>query len=329
MAKANGIYERKGKSGDITYYVRYSYIYRDTEGNEKIKDVREKLGRKSRGFTREMAKEAPKARLGEIAQGRFNLDKVRKPHAFGELVESYLKHAESYKASFNREKYAIQRLQEYFGSATHLSKITTWTVEKWKRKRAKQVQPSTVNRELTILKHMLKMAVRWELASVNPAAAVSPFSIQEGRIRFASEDELPRLIEACMNQTTSPWLHPLVILALAHKAKAVQQLGDALEQIAKGQTAQQGETAMNAQTSGNLERFRNILVVKSGRRTVRNWTEERTISRLPLIRIGAGGITLSLEVIDNSIHFQFKNCVLPPKLPLRRSFTTTCLNSSL
>jgi hypothetical protein len=81
MAKANGIYERKGKSGDITYYVRYSYIYRDTEGNEKIKDVREKLGRKSRGFTREMAKEALKARLGEIAQGRFNLDKVRKPHA--------------------------------------------------------------------------------------------------------------------------------------------------------------------------------------------------------------------------------------------------------
>jgi hypothetical protein len=56
-------------------------------------------------------------------------------------------------------------------------------------------------------------------------------------------------------------------------------------------------------------------VVKSGRQTVRNWTEERTISRLPLIRIGAGGITLSLEVIDNSIHFQFKNCVLPPKLP--------------
>jgi len=283
MAKANGIYEREGKSGDITYYIRYSYTYQDTEGNEKIKDVREKLGRKSSGFTREMAKEAPKARLGEIAQGRFNLDKVRKPHAFGELVESYLKHAESYKASFNREKYAIEGLQEYFGSATHLSKITTWTVEKWKRKRAKQVQPSTVNRELTILKHMLKMAVRWELASVNPAAAVSPFSNHEGRIRFASEDELPRLIEACMNQTTSPWLHPLVILALntlapAHKPKAVQQLGDALEQIAKGQTAQQGETAMNAETSSNLERFRNILVVKSGRRTVRNWTEERTKS---------------------------------------------------
>jgi site-specific recombinase XerD len=398
MAKANGIYERKGKSGDITYYVRYSYIYRDTEGNEKIKDVREKLGRKSRGFTREMAKEALKARLGEIAQGRFNLDKVRKPHAFGELVESYLKHAESYKASFNREKYAIEGLQKYFGSATHLSKITTWTVEKWKRERAKQVQPSTVNRELTILKHMLKMAVRWELASVNPASVVSPFPIQEGRIRFATEEELPKLIESCRNQATSPWLHPLVVLAMntsarqgeildllregdvdfersliyfgrtknrklkvipmnraareavewflqnskgkylvswpwgdpvgkttvydafnracheaeiqnlhfhdlrhtaasymvmngvdlptvkeilghseinmtmryshlapAHKAKAVQQLGDALEQIQQGPLDRQAEATTDAQTATNLAHFRHVLVVKSGR----------------------------------------------------------------
>jgi hypothetical protein len=57
---------------------------------------------------------------------------------------------------------------------------------------AKKVQATTVNRELTILKHMLKMAVKWELASTNPAAGVDPFPVQEGRIRFASEDEIPR-----------------------------------------------------------------------------------------------------------------------------------------
>jgi Phage integrase family len=52
---------------------------------------------------------------------------------------------------------------------------------------------------------------------------------------------------------------------LLPKAKAVQQLGDALERIAKGQAGQQVEAAMNAQTPSNLERFRNVLVVKSGR----------------------------------------------------------------
>src|SRR5262249_43650669 len=160
------------------------YNYRDERENLREKDIKEKVGRRSQGCTREMAKEALKARLGELTQGRFNLDKVRKPHTFGELVDKYLKHAESYKASFSREKHAINALRQYFGSACQLSQITTWLVEKWKRERAKQVQPATVNRELTILKHMLKMAVRWELtSSTNPAAAVSPLPIQEGRIR--------------------------------------------------------------------------------------------------------------------------------------------------
>ena len=57
---AKGIYERKGLNGDVTYYIRYQ-----VDGI----DIKERLGRKSRGFTREMAKDALKARLGEIAQG--------------------------------------------------------------------------------------------------------------------------------------------------------------------------------------------------------------------------------------------------------------------
>ena len=220
MAKRDGIYPRKLKSGDITYYLRFRYTYRDeTTGAMRMKEIKEKLGRKSQGFTKEMAKDALRARLGEIAQGRFNLDKVRKPHSFGELVDRYLKHAESYKASFHREKYAIAGLREHFGAGTHLSSITKWGVEKWKRARAREVQPSTANRELTILKHMLKMAVEWELTSVNPAVGVSPFPIQEGRIRFASEEELPRLLEACLNEITSPWLFPLVVLALNTSAR--------------------------------------------------------------------------------------------------------------
>ena len=102
---------------------------------------------------------------------------------------------------------------KYF-AGRYLSDITTWVVEKWKRERVKQVQPSTVNRELTVLKHMLKMAVKWELASINPAASVMPFPVQEGRTRFASEEELPRLLEACRNQIRWPWLYPSVILSV-------------------------------------------------------------------------------------------------------------------
>ena len=54
-------------------------------------------------------------------------------------------------------------------------------------------------------------------------------------------------------------------LAPAHKAKAVQQLGDVLEQIAQGPLAQPAETAAPNQTSPDLAHFRHVLVVKSGR----------------------------------------------------------------
>ena len=70
---AKGIFERKGRNGDVTYYIRYQVEHTD---------VKERVGRKSRGFTREVAKEALKTRLGDIARGHFNLEKVRKPVPF-------------------------------------------------------------------------------------------------------------------------------------------------------------------------------------------------------------------------------------------------------
>ncbi len=210
---AKGIYERQGKNGDVTYYIRYQFKTMGADGVEFIKDLKEKVGRKSRGFTRELAREALKAREGEIAQGRFNLEKVKKPHAIGELLERYHKHAESYKASYSRERYALERFKKYF-AGRYLSDVTTWAVEKWKREREKQVERSTVNRELTVLKHMFKTGVKWGLMESNPAAGVAPFPVQEGRFRYLSEDEIPALLTACEKQVTSPWLSPLVVMAL-------------------------------------------------------------------------------------------------------------------
>jgi hypothetical protein len=46
---AKGIYERRGLNGDVTYYIRHQ-----VDGT----DSKERVRRKSRGFTREMAKDA-------------------------------------------------------------------------------------------------------------------------------------------------------------------------------------------------------------------------------------------------------------------------------
>ena len=121
---ARGIYERKGKHGDVTYYIRYQFKTINADDIEIVKDFKEKVGRKSRGCTREMAKDALKAREGEIAQGRFNLEQVRKPHPVSELIDRYHKHAESYKASYSRERYALDSFKTYF-SGRYLADVTT------------------------------------------------------------------------------------------------------------------------------------------------------------------------------------------------------------
>jgi hypothetical protein len=146
---AKGIFERKGKNGDVTYYIRYQ-----TDGV----DIKERVGRKSRGFTRELAKEALNSRLGDIAQGHFNLEKVRKPVPFAKLVEKYKEFAGGYKRGWETEKYIVEEFATLLGD-TPLAQITTWQIEKWKAEAGKRLNPVTVNRRLTVIKHMFKKAV--------------------------------------------------------------------------------------------------------------------------------------------------------------------------
>ena len=92
---AKGIYGRKGLNGDVTYYIRYQ-----ADGT----DIKERVGRKSRGFTREVPKEALRSRLGDVARGHFNLEKVRKPVPFSKLAERYREFASGYKRGWYDEK---------------------------------------------------------------------------------------------------------------------------------------------------------------------------------------------------------------------------------
>jgi site-specific recombinase XerD len=201
---AKGIYERGGKNGDVTYYIRYQ-----TEGV----DIKERVGRKSRGFTRELAKEALNSRLGDIAQRHFNLEKVRKPVPFAKLAEKYKEFPGGYKRRWETEKYIVEEFASLLGD-TPLAQITTWQIEKWKAETGKRLNPVTVNRRLTVIKHMFRKAVEWDLLKSNTATSVKRFAVTSERTRFLTEYEIHVLLEKCENQVTSPWLLPLVTLAL-------------------------------------------------------------------------------------------------------------------
>ena len=211
---AKGIYQRKGKK-DITYYIRYQF---------HGKDIKEPVGKKSLGCTKEWAKDALKARLGEIAQGRFNLAKTRKPVPFSCLMERYREWAASNKQAWDEEKYVLGMFAKRFGD-TPLSQMTTWQIEKWKAERRKEVKPGTVNRQLTVIKHMFRMAIEWGLTTNNPASAVKRFPVNDQRTRFLGVEEVPKFLNRCEEQLTSPWLLPLVTLAIHTGMRQGELLG--------------------------------------------------------------------------------------------------------
>jgi integrase len=77
----------------------------------------------------------------------------------------------------------------------------------------RRISPSTVNREMTVLKHILARAVEWEYLGDNRAAKVKPLRETPGRTRFLSLEEIDRLLAAC-DASESPYLRPFAVVAM-------------------------------------------------------------------------------------------------------------------
>lgn len=85
--------------------------------------------------------------------------------------------------------------------------------------------PATQTRYLAVLKHALSVARReWEWIEENPAERVRSPKEPRGRVRFLSDGERDRLLEACRT-SRNPTLYPLVVVALSTGAR----LGELLQ----------------------------------------------------------------------------------------------------
>jgi site-specific recombinase XerD len=71
------------------------------------------------------------------------------------------------------------------------------------------VSAHTVQKELNILKHLLRLAVEWEIVPTNHAQGVKSPKVPAGRVRYLQPTELRALMEA-----SPEWLRPVVGLAV-------------------------------------------------------------------------------------------------------------------
>ena len=166
--------------------------------------------------------EREKARAGESS----GVQEV-KTYKVVDLAEEYLKWAERQR-SYKDKKRGIRQLVDVFGNHD-VNDLNTREIEQWQSMRLKYNKPSTVNRLLATLKHMVNKGTQWGMASDRALKQVRNVKLlpeNNRRLRFLSIEECQRLIECCHKA-----LKPIVVVALQTGMRRGEVLGLKWEQI--------------------------------------------------------------------------------------------------
>lgn len=156
-----------------------------------------------------------------ISEGRFFKTAKAQKHTLGDLVDRYIETVLPQKPrSQQKQTKQLQWWKEQIGLYP-LSDITPALIAQQRDSlaggvtyRGTQRSPGTVVRYLAALSHAYTIAVReWGWVDENPVRKVSRPREPRGRVRFLSDEERRRLVEACL-ETSVPALHPIVVMAL-------------------------------------------------------------------------------------------------------------------
>ena len=186
---------------DECFYVRF----KTKEG----KIYQEKVGWRSEGITPQIAYE----RLLSLKRADKHGELFRQEMTLNEFWETkyfpWIKqHNRDWKGKLSRFRSALSPV---FGK-TLLSKITLEKAENYQIKRAQEVSPATVNREIALLRHMLSKAKNWNLIKENPLLGIKNLPEQnEDKWQYLENtQDLQKLVKAI----TPTYKHLVEFLAL-------------------------------------------------------------------------------------------------------------------
>jgi integrase len=159
--------------------------------------------------TEQPAYEALHRRLQEIQSPSSQPE----DQTIGELAEKYLAYkANTGKRSLQDDKRVIHnRLLPAFGTTQMIRTLTEAQISQYERRRISEVSAYTVCNELSILRHMLRLARRWGYIDRVPMIELP--QKPPHRERYLTEDEIKRLLASCA-QSRNPYLSCIVTVAL-------------------------------------------------------------------------------------------------------------------
>lgn len=113
-----------------------------------------------------------------------------------DLRNDVLKYTESNLALTTHKLYlsAFKNLIGFLGNKP-IKLITTKQLDDYKSYRARSISKSTVNIELTCIKAIFNLALRWDLLNVSPAQYVEKFRIEQKEILCFNDIELKYLLD--------------------------------------------------------------------------------------------------------------------------------------
>jgi integrase len=145
----------------------------------------------------------------DILRGAFNFKAEQKVY-FEDFAKIYLeKHAKPNKRSWKRDEVALKVLTKFF-KGTALQRISPFLIEGYKKQRQEEVEVSSVNRELSILKTIFTKAIEWGYATENPASKVKLFN-EKNRLRW--RELAPKELDSLLSNSSSP-LRETIIMAV-------------------------------------------------------------------------------------------------------------------
>lgn len=161
----------------------------------------------------------------------FSFTSKGEKHTLVELVDRYIsqvlpekrdKAKQTMQLNWWKAQLGTHRLQEI--SSPVISECKT-KLQKGSTRYGTPRSAATVNRYLAALSHAYTVAWReWNWIDHNPVLNVRRLKEPRGRVRFLNDQERQRLLDAC-KESRSPFLHPIVVLALSTGMRRGEILG--------------------------------------------------------------------------------------------------------
>jgi integrase len=160
-----------------------------------------------------------------IEEGRHFKTTEAKRHTLAEMVDRYTREILPRKSasSMTMQTQQLGWWREQLGMYV-LADITPSLIAEYRDILARSQANSTVNRYLSALSHAFTIAIKeWGWLEESPMRKVSKPKEPRGRVRFLSDDERKRLLEACRT-SYNPRLYPAVVVSLSTGARKMEIL---------------------------------------------------------------------------------------------------------